>query len=365
MNQKPNKCFLLLGAVVSLFVVVPIPSAPGAELGKWTTIMESRNNTNVFDAIDDSTPAWPKVHSPEYIAGLKESDRQVQIEFLTMSSRIVRDAKRFVNELPNRNSAENQRRLDTALKLRDNMLASGGYANLVIADGMNHICIVILCKRLGTEGQVSPEFERALSRLLTYRVNPDKWVVLAREEMGWPAEKFKEVEGAPREEIGFQKLWELFSNGDDFMFPHNKDSLARGFTDDLLKRRNLSALLYRYIYGDIMMKKLSLAAQYKKETRNFSLTDGAGKISKVLQLPDTDEHRVAVVTTGGVSSVVVTKITVPVDRTSLSVGEQFLGRQLSSYDVADLLNQIKSGDIDKFMVLYLSDILPKRADSVK
>ena len=341
-----------LMAFVFSIVVAPIASAIGPELGKWTAIVNSRDKGTVFDTIDASTPAWPTIHSAEYISGMKDAERQEQVEFHSIAHAIIQDAKVLLDKKPRQSTAENWRSLESALRLRDSMLRNTGYANLVLADGLNRLGLVFLCKELGSEEQLSPEFDGALSHLITYRVNIDQWASVTREELGWTDEKLKEVEGNPNPGVGLHKLWDRLTDGDNFACPKNMDHLC---SDGLLKQRDLSMLLYRYIYSDIAMKRLSLAVQYKKQTADFSLNDGSGKIAKVL--PSSGEgKKMSVVATGGVPRVVMTKL--PVEKTNLSVGERFLNARSSADDVATLLHMIESGDIDKFMPLYREDILP-------
>lgn len=354
MNHKATRLFTFLATFLFLDVMAPIALAIGPELGQWKAIMNGRDKGIVFDALNASTPAWPKVHSSEFSGRLKDTDRQEQAEFLSMAHDIVHDAKAFLDETPGHTSVENWRRLDSALRLRDSMLHNPGYVNMVLADGLNRLSFVSLCKELGAEKQVSPELEKALSRLMTYKVTLDQWVNVTKEEMELSDEKLKEVADAPDVEAGLNKLWDLLTDRDNFMCPAN---LLNFCTDDLLRKRDISMLLNRYIHTDFEIKTLSLAVQYKKQATNFSLDDGGEKIEKVL--PSLKEgDKISIVATGGAPRVVMTKL--PVNKTNLSVGERFLNTRSSAYEVANLLHMIKSGGIGKFMPFYRADILTDR-----
>jgi hypothetical protein len=341
-----NRISLFCAALWLSLVVGPAVSGMGRELDKWAEIMSSKEKKSVFEAIDAATPVWPKVYSLEKIKSMKDADRQEQEEYHSIASSIIHDAKGMIEGKSGRSSNESWRKLESALTLRDRMLANAGYVNLVLADGINRAAFVYLCKELGSEGPVSPEFEKSLFHLLAYSVNIDQLAAITRDELAWNREKLEDIVGSPVAEIGLHKLWDRLSDGDRFEFPKNIGHMS---TDDLLQHRDISMLLYRYIYSDIMMKRLSLAVRYKKQTAVFSLTDGRGQIENVL--PELREGaRLSIVVTGGVSQVITTEV--PVDKASLSVGERFISGRSSSDDVVALLKMIKSGAIDNFLPLY-------------
>jgi len=341
---------MFFAVFLSTIIVVPIVLAAGTELDRWHPVMNSTNKSMVFDALDASIPAWPKVHSAEFIAGMEKDTQKDQIEFHSIGHNIIHDAKTLLEDMPQHSPTENWRRLNAALTLRDSMLQNVGYANLVLADGLNRLVFVFLCKELGSEKQVSPEYEKALSHLMTYDVNMDQWQSVIKDELGWPDKKFKDVVDNHNPEVGLRKLWNLLTDGDNFAIPKN---IAHLCTDDLLKQRDLSMLLYRYIYIDSATKSLFLAVQYKKQAETFTLDDRGDKIANVLSV-SRDGHRISLVKTGEVHQVVVTPVSF--DKTQLRVGERFLNQRITADDVATLLQQIKSGRIEKFMPYYLSDV---------
>lgn len=350
MNNMVSRVSMFLATVLFIGTMAPIALAIGQELDQWKAIMNSKDKGIVFNALDASIPAWPRVHSSEFSSRMKDTARQEQTAFLSIAHDIVHDAKAFLDETPCPASVENWKMLDSALGLRDSLLQNPGYVNLVLADGLHRLGFVFLCKELDSEKQVSPEFEKALSRLMAYKVNIDQWVGVTKEELDWSDEKLKEVESNPHPEVAFHKLWDLLTDGDNFAFPKNMGNL---YTDDLLNRRDLSMLLYRYIYTDIAIKNLSLAVLYKKQTVDFSLTDGREKIEKALA-SSRDGKRISIVAPEGVPRVVMTKI--PVEKTNLSIGERFLNTRVSAADVATLLQMIHSGGTDKFMPFYRGEI---------
>ena len=336
-------------ALLYLIVIITIVPASGSDLDKWKVIIDNGSKGTVFDKVDASTPPWPAVHSAEYISALKDANRQEQAEFLSIAHAILHDAKIFLNEKANHSPAENWRTIESVLSLRDSILSHTGYANFVLAESLNRVGFVFLCQDLRSEKQVSPEFEKSLSHLMKYQVSDDQWVAITMEELGWAREKFKEIVDNP--EVGLNKLWDLISNNDNFVFPKN---IIHVCSDDLLKQRDLSILLYRYIHSDLVIKRLSLAAQYKKQTPDFSLDDRSEKIAKVLP-GSGDGEKMSLVVTGGVPRVVFTKP--PLDKTNLSMGERFVNMRSSPDDVATLLQVIKSGQTDKFLLFYREDIL--------
>lgn len=341
---------ILLILVFAFFLVALAEGATNdnAALGKWQALMGKKGVLAVFDAIDESSLAWPKVHSAEFVADLKGNVRQEQESFLSLAPRILDDAAVFAKDIPQRDPKQSAQRLDAILRVRDDMLTNPGYANLVVADALTRVGYVFLCKELGIDQKVSPDFEKSLSRLLAYRMPLTDWITLAREELKWDREKCLEIETEQNKEYGFHKLWKLLSKGDDFDFPRN---LAKSGSYDLLKKRDLSLLMHRYVHTDIMLKTLSLAVQYKKQTDRFSLEDGDDKIAKVIPAPV--ETSISVITKSGVK-----KENVPMDKTALSVGERILDLQLSYPHVARLLRSIKSGDIDKQLCFQLQDLVP-------
>lgn len=172
--------------------------------------------------------------------------------------------------------------------------------------------------------------------------------------MGWSDDKLKEVENNPNPEAALHKLWDLLSNGDNFAFPENMVNLC---TYDLLNRRDLSMLFYRYINTDIATKNLSLAVQYKKQTVDFSLNDGREKIEKVLMTSGVGK-RISIVATGGAPCVVIKKL--PDDKSNLSAGERFMNSRSSPDDVATMLRMIQSGGAEKFMSFNRDEISTDR-----
>jgi hypothetical protein len=348
MNRPKTLLLLFWGMLLHIITNAPVAATTVTDLGGWRDIMNSTATTNVFDAINDSTPIWPAVHSPECLVGMEDAKRQEQAEYHAMAHRIIHDASLIIDQIPTCSASDNQRRLDAVLSLRDNMLVNPGYANQVLADGLTRVGVAFLCQELGSERQISFQFEKALSRL-TYNIDLVQWENLAKEELGWSSEKLKEVESAPSLEAGLHKLWDLLSNDDDFVFPRN---IRHMWCDDLLKQRDLSLLLHRYINSGLMLKQLSLAVQYKKKTVDFSLTDDEGKIGKVIVFPTLPpDHKIFLKVIDGKPQVVIEKVAVSVDKTQLSVGERFIGGQVSSYSIAHFLHAIKVGDIDKLLFL--------------
>ena len=357
MNQKTYRFLHYMWMLLCLIAVLRVDAAIEPDIVKWKAILASSANTNLFDVIGTSIPSWPSVHSPEYINKLSRTERKEQADYIEISHRIIHDAKFVIEQIPNRARSENWLRLAAILRLRDSVLVNHGYENHVLADALSRAGFLFLCKELGREHGVSPEFESLLSRL-PYEIAIVVWINLATEELGLPREKFKAIEANQSLEARLHALWDLLSRGDNFAFPRNFRNM---WTDNLVKQRDLSMLFYRYIYTDFMLKELKLATLYKKETSNFSLSDGKEKIDKIIPPPPSD--RVSVMVSGGSPRVIMGGNATSDDKAKLSLGERFLGGQISSIQVADLIQMIKSGDIDKLLAFYRMDVLPVKTSS--
>lgn len=327
----------------------PVTSEDAA---KWKAAVSSTNAAALFDGIGGLLPTWPSVHSSEQSGAT--GNRDVDVQYTEVAHGVIRGAKEYLDAAPGSGPAKNRARFQSALNLREKAGRGGGYVNLVLADAMTRAGFVYLCREFGSGQPLGPEFDRSLSALKSHEVSYNQWVQVAAAELGWSPEVQRQYANAPSDEAGLHKLWDALTNGDDVRFPKSLGNLC---SDDLLVRRDLSMLLYRYINMDVALKRLSLAAEYRQRATEFSLQDNREKVAAVLNLQRTGE-KLSVVVANGAAKLVSRNVSP--DKTKLSIGERFLNQPVSPEDVAGFLHDVESGRVYKFMPFYRSEVVPAR-----
>lgn len=342
-------CTTIQNAVLLMTVLVgslgfSSAAEPSPSLTAWENLLNAKGTNLIFDEYTKTELSWP---AEPLSPGVNPSAEVEQLQ--SLASEAIRDMRTLVRESPATPPETHRARLDAAIRLRDNVLQGGRFSDLVLCDALTRGIAVALCKQLDADGGGS-NLDQFLSRLTTYQVGLEKWLSVAHDEFGISKESLDQVRAADGEEEQFRSLWRLLSDGDDFLSPRNVQ--AEGSLD-LMKTPNLALLLHRYIQTDILLKTLSLAAQYKFRTQDFSLGDSEEKIAGVLPAPmPTVKYSMK---KDGVQ-----KIPVALDPARYSLGERLLRLQVSFQEVAKLLRATQSHDIDKQMFFDVADVVPSK-----
>jgi hypothetical protein len=307
----------------------------------------------MLDIVSQSTPEWPIVYSAEFAGKLEGDAREVQTNFYSIAPMLLQDLQRFANETGIVNSAENWHRFNSCLMLRDKMVVNPGYVNIILADAMNRAAVIFLCKELGSGRSANPDFDGAVSKVVGFRIEADKWMRISIDEFGWKRVELEQM-GDDKNLVRFLKgFWNRLTNDDTFEFPKNISHLC---SSDLLSKRDLSMVVYRYIYTDVLAQRLFLGLKYVKNTKDVALTGGEDKIESAL--PELRHgNRIAIEVHAGVPKVVTTKVETTIDTDHLSIGEAFLEHRSTSDDLESFLVMVKSGAIVNLLPYYPSNAL--------
>lgn len=311
----------------------------------WENLLNAKGTNLIFDEYAETELPWPA--EPQLSPGVKPSAEVEQLQSLVSAA--IRDMRTLVRESPATPPEKRRARLDAAIRLRDNVLQDGRYSDLVLADALTRGIAVALCKQLDADEGRS-NLDQSLGRLTAYQVGLEKWLSVARDEFGISKESLDQVRTADGEKEQFRSLWRVLSGGDDFLSPRNVQDEG---SLDLMRSPNLALLLHRYIQTDVLLKTLSLAVQYKSRVQDFSLNDSEEKIAAVIPAP-TPTVKYSLKKDG------VQKVPVALDPTKYSLGERFLGLQVSFPEVARLLRATQSGDVDKQMFFDVADVVPSK-----
>jgi hypothetical protein len=250
----------------------------------WKRALAKPNLLEVLQAADDPlVEPWPMVVSPACRAPLQDGQEPLQRGFRDLTLQFLEYLARDWRDIGALPEPHKHARIEALLKVRDLVGEQRGYLNLLLADTLNRVAVVLITGDVVDRRGVPQAVPALIEHLRRCQLDTDASISLAEAETGRALRAEVESEDDPRRR--FSKLLELTQGSleDAFFTPSAKPEVQDTFR--LYDQPELGRLLARCWFTDKKVHvDLPLLVRHAGSAADFSSQDDVEKISATLNL---------------------------------------------------------------------------------